>query len=109
MPVWTVSLEAESPESVAPDAEVSNAQSPRHYQIMETGLGGAAESRIVVLSDITERRRRQRRLERRDDFFRKAQAQADVGAWEHDVQEGRLRWSREVYNTSCHLKYWIVG
>jgi PAS domain S-box-containing protein len=64
---------------------------------METGLGGAAESRIVVLSDITERRRRQRRLERRDDFFRKAQALADVGAWEYDVQEDRLRWSREVH------------
>ncbi|PSQ73034.1 MAG: PAS domain-containing sensor histidine kinase [Bacteroidetes bacterium QH_9_64_21] len=86
-PVWTVASEAE-----APDADA-----PRHYQIMETGLGGAAESRIVVLSDITERRRRQRRLERRDDFFRKAQALADVGAWEYDVQEDRLRWSKEVY------------
>ena len=92
VPVWTVASKA-----VAPNAEASNAEAPRHYQIMETGLGGAAESRIVVLSDITERWRRQRRLERRDDFFRKAQTLADVGAWEYDVQEDRLRWSREVH------------
>jgi PAS domain S-box-containing protein len=99
--VWTVPSEAETSDTEAAETEGLGAQpreeALRHYQVLETGLGAPAEARLVVLLDITEERRRQRRLERRDDFFRKAQALANVGAWEYDVQEGRLRWSKEVY------------
>ncbi len=39
-----------------------------------------------ALQDITERKRRERELERQNDLFERAQEIADVGAWEYDVQ-----------------------
>jgi PAS domain S-box-containing protein len=69
----------------------------KYYRIAETSLNGADGSRIVVLSDITDRRRRQRRLERQNDLFEKAQDLADVGAWEYDVESGTLTWTEQVY------------
>ncbi len=58
----------------------------RHYRIMTSALRSGEDPKTVVLSDITDRRRRRKELERRDDLFRKAQSLADVGAWEYDVQ-----------------------
>ncbi|MCS4198400.1 ATP-binding protein [Salinibacter ruber] len=89
----------------------------RHYRIMTSSLRSGEDPKTVVLSDITDRRRRRKELERRDDLFRKAQSLADVGAWEYDVrdadtqgadtqgadaqsadlQDGCLSWSEEVY------------
>ncbi|MCS3629251.1 PAS domain S-box-containing protein [Salinibacter ruber] len=89
----------------------------RHYRIMTSALRSGEDPKTVVLSDITDRRRRRKELERRDDLFRKAQSLADVGAWEYDVrgadaqgadvrgadaqgadlQDGCLSWSEEVY------------
>ncbi|WP_205522062.1 ATP-binding protein [Salinibacter ruber] len=84
----------------------------RHYRIMTSALRSGEDPKTVVLSDITDRRRRRKELERRDDLFRKAQSLADVGAWEYDIrdadtqgadaqsadlQDGCLSWSEEVY------------
>ncbi|MCS3669227.1 PAS domain S-box-containing protein [Salinibacter ruber] len=89
----------------------------RHYRIMTSALRSGEDPKTVVLSDITDRRRRRKELERRDDLFRKAQSLADVGAWEYDtqgadirgadiqgadaqgadLQDGCLSWSEEVY------------
>jgi len=41
-----------------------------------------------AFQDITERKRRERELERQNDLFERAQEIADVGAWEYDVQTG---------------------
>jgi PAS domain S-box-containing protein len=40
---------------------------------------------VVTTHDIAARKRRERELERQNDLFEKAQAIADVGAWEYDV------------------------
>uniref|UniRef100_UPI002072A9FC sensor histidine kinase n=1 Tax=Salinibacter ruber TaxID=146919 RepID=UPI002072A9FC len=69
----------------------------RHYRIMTSALRSGEDPKTVVLSDITDRRRRRKELERRDDLFRKAQSLADVGAWEYDVQSDCLSWSGQVY------------
>jgi PAS domain S-box-containing protein len=47
--------------------------------------------------DITERKERERELGRKNDLFRKAQAIADVGAWEYDIRADDLRWTDQVY------------
>ena len=52
---------------------------------------------VGIFRDITERRRRKRRLERQNDLFNRAQEIADVGGWDYDVQTGTLRWTPEVY------------
>jgi len=58
---------------------------------------------VVVGRDITERRRREEEIERQNDLFRRAQAIASVGAWEYEVESGRLTWTEqvhEIYGTS---------
>ncbi|MCS4162922.1 PAS domain-containing protein, partial [Salinibacter ruber] len=95
----------------------SQGRMARHYRIMTSALRSGEDPKTVVLSDITDRRRRRKELERRDDLFRKAQSLADVGAWEYDIrdadtqgadiqgadaqsadlQDGCLSWSEEVY------------
>jgi PAS domain S-box-containing protein len=50
-----------------------------------------------VYADITEYKRRERELERQNGLFRKAQAIADVGAWEYDIVADELTWSEQVY------------
>jgi PAS domain S-box-containing protein len=47
--------------------------------------------------DVTERRERERQLERQNELFRKAQDIANVGAWEYDVESETLSWTEEVY------------
>ncbi|GGI94296.1 hypothetical protein GCM10008995_00600 [Halobellus salinus] len=50
-----------------------------------------------VYADITTYKRRERELERQNDLFRKAQAIADVGAWEYDIVADELTWSEQMY------------
>ena len=51
-----------------------------------------------VYADITEYKRRERDLERRDDLFRRTQAVADIGAWEYDIVADELTWSERMYD-----------
>ena len=50
-----------------------------------------------VYADITAYRGRERELERQNDLFRKAQAMADVGAWEYDIVADEFTWSEQMY------------
>ncbi len=50
-----------------------------------------------AITDITDQRRQKKDLERKNDLFRRAQEIANVGGWEHDLQSGENRWTREVY------------
>jgi PAS domain S-box-containing protein len=52
---------------------------------------------MAVSQDVTERKERERRLERQNDLFERAQEIADVGAWEYDVETDTSRWTTEVY------------
>ncbi len=49
-----------------------------------------------ALQDITERKRRERELERQNDLFERAQEIADVGAWEYDVEAETVRWTENA-------------
>ncbi|MCS3631837.1 PAS domain S-box-containing protein [Salinibacter ruber] len=49
-----------------------------------------------ALHDITERKRRERELERQNDLFERAQEIADVGAWEYDVEADTVRWTENA-------------
>ncbi|WP_251963914.1 PAS domain-containing protein [Salinibacter ruber] len=62
-----------------------------------------------AITDITERRRRKEELKRKkeelkrkNDLFERAQEIASVGAWEHDLQAGKNRWTSEVYRIYGH-------
>ncbi len=50
-----------------------------------------------VYADITAYKRREQELERQNDLFRKAQAIADVGAWEYDIVADEFTWSEQMY------------
>ncbi|MFB6273920.1 MAG: PAS domain S-box protein [Salinibacter sp.] len=50
-----------------------------------------------AIQDITERKERERRLERQNDLFERAQEIADVGAWEYDVQAGEENWTDNAH------------
>ncbi|EMA37823.1 PAS domain-containing protein [Halobiforma nitratireducens] len=47
--------------------------------------------------EITERREREIELERNQDFLETVQESAAIGAWEFDLESGKLRWEPEVY------------
>ena len=49
------------------------------------------------LDEITDRKRRERQIERQNDLFRRAQEIANVGAWEYEVDTGALNWTKQVY------------
>ncbi len=84
---------------------------------------GTVSSGIAFAQDITERRRRKEKLkqrkeelkrkkeelkqrkkelERKNDLFKRAQQIASVGAWEHDVASGELRWTDQVHRIYGH-------
>ena len=52
---------------------------------------------VSIQDDVTEKRRRKRELERQNDLFAKAQAIADVGAWEYNVQSGETLFTEQAY------------
>lgn len=47
--------------------------------------------------DITERKEREQKLERKQGFLEQTQDVADVGGWEVDLRTESLRWTEEVY------------
>lgn len=47
--------------------------------------------------DVTDRKKRERELERQNDLFSKAEELAAVGAWEHDLGSDNLYWTDQVY------------
>jgi PAS domain S-box-containing protein len=55
-----------------------------------------------VYADITAYKRRERELERQNDLFRKAQAMADIGAWEYDIVDDEFLWSEQMYEIHGH-------
>ena len=91
-PAWTEGDTIEETyRIVRPDGE------PRWIHERALGVEEAGGRRIVgMCRDITDRIERDRRLERQNDLFRKAQDIADVGAWEFNL-EGPNRWTEEVY------------
>ncbi len=55
--------------------------------------GGAV---VCVVRDVTDRRDRERELERQNDLFARAQRIADIGVWEFDARTGNWWWSDQV-------------
>lgn len=52
---------------------------------------------LSIMSDITERKRRESELERTRNLLRHTQEMASVGGWEVDTETGEQRWTRETY------------
>jgi PAS domain S-box-containing protein len=52
---------------------------------------------LGALLDITERKRAEQELKRREAQLAEAQTIAHLGSWEWDMAENRVRWSEEVY------------
>jgi len=57
---------------------------------------GELAGSVGVVRDVSEERERERQLERQNDLFEKAQAIADVGAWEYN-RNGPSLWTEQVY------------
>ncbi|WP_263840929.1 PAS domain-containing protein [Salinibacter sp.] len=58
---------------------------------------GEVQQIVGHATEITDRKRRKKRLERQNDLFQRAQEIANVGAWEYDVKTGDLRATRQTY------------
>jgi PAS domain S-box-containing protein len=52
---------------------------------------------IASFFDITDRKKREAELERKQEFLKQTQNVADVGGWELDLRTDSLRWTDEVY------------
>lgn len=52
---------------------------------------------LVAFEDVTERRRAQERLARRETLLAQAQEMTHTGSWEWDVRSNRVTWSDELY------------
>jgi len=63
---------------------------------------GEIQEAVFHLQDVTDRERREERLERQNDLFEKAQEIANVGAWEYDVQTGEETWTEKAYRILGH-------
>ena len=50
----------------------------------------------AVLRDITERKTRERELERSEDLLNKTQRMANVGGWEYDLRTNEVQWTDQV-------------
>jgi PAS domain S-box-containing protein len=66
-----------------------------HYYPLEDERSSIVGA-VAAMRDVTEREERKRELERHLDLFEKAQAIADVGAWEYDVETEEGYWTDEV-------------
>jgi PAS domain S-box-containing protein len=63
----------------------------------ELTLTALSDGRLVcVVRNITERKERQRELERNADLLSRTQELASVGGWELDLRDDELRWTDEV-------------
>jgi len=52
---------------------------------------------VAFLEDITDRKERERELERTKELLEKSQETASIGGWEVHFESGTLRWTEEVY------------
>jgi|GEM_PF-1824895 len=62
------------------------------------GHQGAVMGALVLLTDITERKRQEAILEETNSKLARAQRMAHIGSWEHDLATGELSWSEEMYH-----------
>jgi PAS domain S-box-containing protein len=62
------------------------------------------EQLVVSFYDITDERRRQEQLDRKNDLFKRAQESANVGAWEYDIQQDQTIWTDQVYDIYNHRR-----
>lgn len=53
--------------------------------------------RTAVVRDISERKRRERELERQREIFRYAEQLVGIGGWETDVETGEQRWTQGLF------------
>ncbi|MFW6153336.1 MAG: PAS domain-containing protein, partial [Halobacteriota archaeon] len=82
------------------DTEVvrQTADGLRTFHLVSAPLGPDEDVRggFALYTDITERKRRERELERHRDLFDQTQEMASIGAWEYDVRADQGWWTDQV-------------
>jgi PAS domain S-box-containing protein len=76
--------------------------------LQEVSLTMTDGGRIVcVVRDVTERKRREREVKRRQDLLRHTEELADTGGWELDAETETLRWTdgtRRIFDVSAEYE-----
>ena len=84
----------ERPEETSRDeVQLTDGRVFDRYSAPVIGDAGTNYGRLWVFRDITERKERERELERQEFLFGRVQDIADVGVWEYDPQTDDLTWS----------------
>ena len=65
--------------------------------VLDTILFEGEKCIIVTANDITERKENEQKLRHTTQRLKQAQEIAHVGSWEHNLADGKLIWSDEVY------------
>ena len=60
---------------------------------------GAFLKAVHIITDITDRKRIEKRLERNEAILNAAQQLTKVGGWEYDVRSQKMYWTDELYRT----------
>ncbi|MGQ3331074.1 PAS domain S-box protein [Halorubrum sp. FL23] len=84
----------ERPEETSRDeVQLTDGRVFDRYSAPVIGDAGSNYGRLWAFRDITERKERERELERQEFLFGRVQDIADVGVWEYDPQTDDLTWS----------------
>jgi PAS domain S-box-containing protein len=81
---------------LTPEHEVRWVASESRTRFAGTGALRRAVQRSGTIQDVTERRRAEALLERKDALLSRTGALAKIGTWDFDVATGRGTWSEEV-------------
>src|SRR5690606_21525915 len=68
----------------------------------QTDEAGEVQAVVVSFRDVTEQKGFQERLRERERQLSEAQAIAEIGSWEWDLQTGEVRWSDELLRIFGH-------
>ena len=94
---YTACIEAREPLKYEEELSVPSAGPYWETRISPVVVDDRVVRLVGATRNITERKRKQRELERTEEFLRQIQRVAEIGGWEIDERSGIVQWTTELY------------